>query len=250
MASFYDKVALKFGGYGFSNNEPEFTSEYPNGNPEAIFKDKVISVSTKSSKALDVGCGDGIFAFDLADNFSDIVGIDSSKELLVVAENKKLELKNKNISFVYGDACAMPFQDGTFDVIYNRRGPSFYNEYARILKNNGFYVEIGIGEKDAMTLKQIFGRGQNYGEWQNSRLNKDTAEFKKLGFDIIFAKDFIYSELYASREQFELFLEGVPIFEDFDTVKDSSLLQEYYSTHTKDGQVGLGRHRVVYVIKK
>lgn len=250
MVNFYDKVALKFGGYGFSDSEPEFTSEYPNGDPEAIFKQKVIAIAAESSKALDVGCGDGIFAFDLANKFYEIVGIDSSKELLSIAENKKLELGVKNVSFVYGDASSMPFQGGTFDIIINRRGPSFYDEYARLLKNGGYYIEIGIGENDAKSLKQIFGRGQNYGEWQKSRLKTDTKEFKKLGLNIVFAKDFMYLELYTSQEQFQLFLEGVPIFEDFNASKDDSFLQEYYSKHTKVGQVVLDRHRVVYVIKK
>lgn len=37
---FYDKVAKKFGGYRYGT-EPQFKSEYPAGNPEMIFKEKL-----------------------------------------------------------------------------------------------------------------------------------------------------------------------------------------------------------------
>ena len=35
--NFYDKIAQKLGGYGYGVS-PKYTSEYPKGNPEKIFK--------------------------------------------------------------------------------------------------------------------------------------------------------------------------------------------------------------------
>ena len=49
---FYDKVAKKFGGYGYGNgHKPIYKSEYPAGNPEKIFKEKILELSSKDKIA-------------------------------------------------------------------------------------------------------------------------------------------------------------------------------------------------------
>ena len=250
MGNFYDKVAKKYGGYGFTSNLPKYTSAYPDGNPEKIFKDKLLDLANKRTTALDVGCGDGKFTFEIADNFSSIIGLDSSSELLNIAEQKKKSLGVENVSFTFGDAGNTPFKAQTFDLIFNRRGPSFYKEYERILKPGGYYLEIGIGEKDAEPLKKVFGRGQNYGGWDNPRLETDRKELEGLGFKIVFMKDYLYTEYYLSKQEFVIFLQGVPIFEDFDSEKDKQYLNKYFSEFMQGDSVVLSRHRVVYVVQK
>jgi SAM-dependent methyltransferase len=250
MENFYDKVAKKYGGYGFTSNLPKHTSVYPDGDPEKVFKDKLLHLASKSTVALDVGCGDGKFAFEIADNFSSIVGLDSSRELLNIAERKKRSLGVENVSFKFGDARNTPFKAQAFDLVFNRRGPGFYQEYKRILKPGGYYLEIGIGEKDAEALKKVFGRGQNYGGWNNSRLEADRKELEGLGFKIVFMKDYLYTEYYLSKQEFVIFLQGVPIFEDFDIEKDEKYLNQYVREFMQGDQVVLSRHRVVYVVQK
>lgn len=250
MGNFYDKVAKKYGGYGFTSNLPKYTSAYPDGNPEKIFKDKLLDLANKRTTALDVGCGDGKFAFEIADNFSSIIGLDSSIELINIARQKKKNLGIENISFAYGDAQNTPFDAQTFDLIFNRRGPGFYKEYERILKPGGYYLEIGIGEKDSEPLKKVFGRGQNYGGWDNPRLESDRKELEGLGFKTVFMKDYLYTEYYLSKHEFVIFLQGVPIFEDFDFEKDKQYLNKYFSEFMQGDNVVLSRHRVVYVVQK
>lgn len=250
MGNFYDKVAKKYGGYGFTSNLPKYTSVYPDGNPEKVFKDKLLDLADKSTVALDVGCGDGKFAFEIAGNFSSITGLDSSIELINIAQQKKKNLGVGNISFVYGDAQHAPFDAQTFDLIFNRRGPSFYDEYYRLLKPGGYYLEIGIGEKDAEPLKKVFGRGQNYGGWDNPRLEADRNELESLGFKIVSMKDYMYTEYYLSKHEFVKFLQGVPIFEDFDYGKDKKYLNKYFSEFMQGDKVILRRHRIVYVVQK
>ncbi len=250
MGNFYDKMAKKFGGYAFSNSKSKYTSECPNGDPEQVFKEKLLELAGSECAALDIGCGDGKFAFEIANRFSEITGLDSSKELLAIAVAKMKEFHIENTSFVFGDAKNTPFKDASFNIIFNRRGPSFYAEYARLLKKGGYYVEIGIGEKDAMALKKVFGRGQNYGSWNESRLESDKKELEKVGFKFIFAKDYYCSEYYLSPAEFKIFLQGVPIFEDFDTNKDKKYLESYYKEYQKPKGIVLARHRVVYVARK
>lgn len=251
MGNFYDKIAKEFGGYGFSNKEPIFTSTYPKGDPELVFKKLILDNSSINNTALDVGCGDGRFTFEISPSFKLITGLDSSKGLINIANKKKRELHSQNTNFILADASKMPFKKDEFNLAFNRRGPSFYSEFIRVLKRGGLYIEIGIGEKDAMKLKQVFGRGQNYGDWVNSRLKTDLNIFKSLGFKKIYAKDFYYSELYENTDEFELFLRGVPIFEDFNINKDKRYLAQYYKDHINNsGQVLLDRHRVVYALRK
>lgn len=250
MADFYDKVAKKFGGYGFGGNKPKYFSEYPDGNPEGIFKEKLLELAKTNFTALDIGCGDGKFAFEVSKHFSYINGIDRSKELLSVAESKKKALEVVNVDFNLEDASKTSFPDESFDIIFCRRGPSFYKEYHRLLKKGGYYLEIGIGEKDCVDLKKVFGRGQGYGTWNKSRLNKDKSEFTQIGFKIIFAKSINYNEYYESIGEMDKFLQGVPIFEDFDSDKDRNYLEAYCEKFVTSKGILLPRQRVVYVVQK
>ncbi|TSC90186.1 MAG: SAM-dependent methyltransferase [Microgenomates group bacterium Gr01-1014_5] len=250
MADFYDKVAKKFGGYAYGTNKVKYTSEYPDGAPEEIFKEKLLELANPSLVALDIGCGDGKFAFEISNYFSFIHGIDTSRELLSVAESKKKTLGVANVDFKLEDASKTSFPDNSFDIAYCRRGPSFYKEYYRLLKKGGCYLEIGIGERDCVDLKKVFGRGQGYGTWNESRLDKDKNEFTRIGFKIIFAKAFSYSEFYDSLGELDKFLQGVPIFEDFDSDQDRDYLETYCKKFETPKGVLLPRQRVVYMVQK
>ncbi len=65
---------------------------------------------------LDVGCGPGNFTRRFAVAVEDglVVGIDASATMLAQAVR---ETDRRNVAYVRGDACALPFRDGTFDAI-------------------------------------------------------------------------------------------------------------------------------------
>lgn len=249
MANFYDKVAKKYGGYAYGTNNPKYLSKYPNGNPEKIFKEKLLELSTNKI-ALDVGCGDSKFAFEIAEYFNKIFGVDTSKELLKIAAKKQKFLKVKNVFLSLESAEKTNFKDDSFDIIFCRRGPNYYDEYLRLLKPGGYYLEIGIGEKDAMDLKKIFGRGQNYGGWNNPQLLESKNLLKKAGFKIIFAKDFEYVEYYSTLRDLGIFLSGVPIFKDYGLPNDKKYLETYCHKFKSEKGIALKRHRVVLVARK
>jgi len=62
--------------------------------------------------ALDVGCGAGALALGLAPLVREVVGVDRVPELLALAR----ERAPANARFVEGDAVALPFGDGSFDL--------------------------------------------------------------------------------------------------------------------------------------
>lgn len=249
--SFYDKVAQKLGGYGYGNgNKPRYTSEYPAGDPEKIFKEKLLGLSSKNKIALDIGCADGKFTLSVAPSFQKIYGIDISKINLDIAKSHGDDKRSKNVEYSFHDASHTSFEDSFFDVAYCRRGPSYYEECYRILKLKGQYLEIGIGEMDTADLQKIFGRGQGYGKWGTSQLDEKIKELKRIGFKVLYAENFHCFQYYPSYKEFDLFLQGVPIFEDFDSEKDKSKLTEYINKFQTNKGIKLARHRVVLVAQK
>ena len=95
---------------------------------------------------IDLGCGIGGPSRLLASEFGcDVTGIDLTPEFIDTARalTERLGL-SEEVRFETGDATALPFQDGSFDVAWtqhvvmnvsNREG--FYNEAARVLKPGG-----------------------------------------------------------------------------------------------------------------
>lgn len=246
---FYDRVAKKLGGYGYGIN-PEYSKEFLGGDPEKIFKEKLLELNSKDKTALDIGCADGKFTISVAPHFKKVYGIDTSQVNLEIAESHREDKGSENVEYSFQDASHTNFSDSFFDLAYCRRGPTYFAEYYRILKPGGHYVEIEIGEKDAMEIKKTFGRGQDYREWDNSRLDKDTKVLKDLSFEIVFAENYHCFEYYPSYEALDLFLQGVPIFEDYDSEKDRAKLDKYIVENTSLKGIALPRHRIVLVAKK
>ncbi len=244
---FYNKVATKFGGY---KSDVIRTEKFFDGDPEKIFLEQLLNCAGNEKIALDIGCADGRFTLKASSNFKQIIAIDVSEQMLDAAKQLQAEQKISNVLFQITDAEKMSFNDEYFDVAYSRRGPTPYQKIHRVLKKSGCFVEIGIGEKDAKELKEVFGRGQNFGDWEKSVLASKKAELETLGLKEIFAKEFFYSEYYPDIDNFSLWLESVPIFKDFDPEKDSNFLSEYVKKMNAQEGIELKRHRVVIVTRK
>ena len=244
---FYNKVATKFGGY---KSGVIRTEEFFDGDPEKIFFEQLLNCAGNEKIALDIGCADGRFTLKVAPNFKQIVAIDVSEQMLGAAKKLQAEQKISNVSFQKVDATKISFNDEYFDIIYSRRGPTPYQEIGRLLKSNGYFIEIGIGEKDAQELKEIFGRGQGFGEWDKSVLELKKAQLGDVGLKPVFEKEFFYSEYYPDIDNFSLWLESVPIFKDFDPAKDRKILSEYVGKMSAHEGIELKRHRIVIVAHK
>jgi SAM-dependent methyltransferase len=95
------------------------------------------------SRVLDVACGPGTATLPAARVGSDVVGLDLSPELLA-AGRRKAEAEGLDVEWVEGDAEALPFDDGTFDVVISTFGHMFAprhretaDEMARVAANDG-----------------------------------------------------------------------------------------------------------------
>jgi ubiquinone/menaquinone biosynthesis C-methylase UbiE len=86
---------------------------------------------TRDRTVLDIGCGTGFPAIELAERLgvgSSVTGIDTWEEALKRAGRKAAARNVVNISFVNGDASAMPFPDRAFDLIVSNLGVNNFED--------------------------------------------------------------------------------------------------------------------------
>lgn len=120
---------------------------YPDTNPEGITEYHKSTVGPifceipDGSKVLDVGCNSGAFMEILKESKNcDVTGVDIASGPLELA-------KKKGLNAFYADAEALPFEDGTFDVVIMREVISHIHdriqamkEVRRVLKKDGIFL--------------------------------------------------------------------------------------------------------------
>ncbi|MFT9847002.1 class I SAM-dependent methyltransferase [Aneurinibacillus sp. REN35] len=106
-------------------------------------------------KALDIGCGTGIYSLLLASKGVDVTGIDISRAMLEKAR-EKAEKASQPITFIDGDIHHLPFADHTFDLAVSTIVLEFVDspeealsEAMRVIKPGGRLVIGLIGKQSA-----------------------------------------------------------------------------------------------------
>lgn len=152
-----------FMNYGFtpSNGEMkrELKSEDENDRVFIQLYDHAASqIELDGKKVLEVGSGRGGGASFLAryHHPSQMIGVDYSLE--AVKLSSKLHKTLDNLSFVQGDAEALPFEDNSFEAVINVESShcygnmsKFVKEVARILKPGGFFSWVDIRGSSTIT---------------------------------------------------------------------------------------------------
>lgn len=107
------------------------------------------SESETPRRVLDVGTGAGLLAMLYAELGHEVTGLDFSRAMLEQAR-ARAERHGLAVDFVHGDAEALPFESGSFDVVTNRivlwslPNPGVaVREWARVLKPGGKLVLFG-----------------------------------------------------------------------------------------------------------
>jgi ubiquinone/menaquinone biosynthesis C-methylase UbiE len=249
--NFYDWVGQVYGGYAQKEDLVD-ESQFFDGNPEEDFLAILLQeVYEKNHIGIDVGCADGLFTIRIAPYFRQLHAFDLSNRMLQVA---KLNLTHSSIQSVFFqkvNADHFPIVSSSVNICYSRRGPNAYQECARVLKSGGRFLEIAIGEKDAINLKLAFGRGQGYGKWDQSVLEKKMGYLRQHGLSKILAKEYFISKFFHTSERFVEYLQRTPIFTDFDVNQDLASLSKYIQAHTNPEKgIEIRSHRVLIVAEK
>ena len=108
----------------------------------------------KGEKVLDIGCGCGVDSFVAALQVGPegcVTGMDLSVEMLEWALQAKGQSSMKNLDFREGSAEALPFEDGSFDLVISNGvlnlvpdKESAFREIARVLRPEGDFVAADL----------------------------------------------------------------------------------------------------------
>jgi demethylmenaquinone methyltransferase/2-methoxy-6-polyprenyl-1,4-benzoquinol methylase len=120
----------------------------------------------KGAKALDVCSGTGDWSIALAESVGEegkVVGLDFSKNMLSVAEEKKEEMHLPQLEFIHGNAMELPYEDGIFDYVtigFGLRNVPDYRtvleEMYRVAKPGGKVVCLETSQPTLAGFRQLY----------------------------------------------------------------------------------------------
>ena len=103
---------------------------------------------------LEIGCGRGGGAYFLKHYLrpKSVIGLDYSKKAIKFCRQKYSE---HGLSFIYGDAEALPFKSKSFNIVVNVESShcyisksKFFREVARVLKKGGYFCYADLCDTD------------------------------------------------------------------------------------------------------
>jgi SAM-dependent methyltransferase len=116
--------------------------------------ERLLGPLTGEERALDSGCGAGALAFALAPHVREVIGVDASPELVEAGRRQS----PPNVTLTVGDATALPFGYGEFDlagclrVLHHVRRPELViSELARVTVPGGTILVVDqLGDVDPL----------------------------------------------------------------------------------------------------
>jgi len=114
-----------------------------------------------SPSCVDLACGTGDVAFLLAERYPDgvVIGVDLSGPMLAIAQGRN---RFPIVRFERGDLCALPFPDGSVDVVTGsyalRNAPDLRESLAevhRVLKPGGVAAFLDFSNPESPLLRRL-----------------------------------------------------------------------------------------------
>lgn len=220
----YDMIARRNGGY---KSNAIFTVEGLSG--ESVFEDRLKRMLPDFEMVLDVGCGHGEFTLKIGRYAKNLIGFDNSIELIKIAESLKLQQQVDSVRFVYGTTKnELPFKDGQFDLIYNRRGPTSILNHSRILRSGGTVFGIHSAEK-----------------------NRVIERLEKNGFADVEIEE--YDEaliVFPNEKEFAKYISSSHGNLDYTLPENKNELKRLVTENYKDGKLSLKEWRYIWKARK
>jgi demethylmenaquinone methyltransferase/2-methoxy-6-polyprenyl-1,4-benzoquinol methylase len=120
------------------------------------------SVPAGPARALDLACGTGDIAFELASRGARVTALDITPRMLQLAQRRAAS-SQASIGFVAGDMSALPFPDSSFDVVSTGYGlrnvpvlSTALHEIARVLRAGGTFVSLDFNRPRSALVRGFY----------------------------------------------------------------------------------------------
>ncbi|ALS38619.1 23S rRNA (guanine745-N1)-methyltransferase [Enterococcus rotai] len=161
-----------------------------------LLLEKIIAAMDLTGSTLDVGCGEGSFLAELSQLglAGAKYGFDISKDGIYLASNQPIEA-----FWSVADLTNLPFANQSMDTILNIFSPSHYQEFQRVLKQDGNVIKV-IPEADY--LKEL--RAAFYPEDKTKQTYSNEKVLAKFSKEMTVLSDERVSFTYAIPKEYRL----------------------------------------------
>src|SRR5437660_10419923 len=111
-----------------------YATSHFHADPTRLDEVVVLAEPRVGDRALDVATGTGNTAFALAPAVARVIGLDLTSQMLAEAARLQTEREVTNADWVLGDAAALPFADGSFDLYTARAAPHHFPDLEQALR--------------------------------------------------------------------------------------------------------------------
>jgi len=132
--------------------------------------------------SLDVACGPGTVVVAFAPHVRQAAGLDATKAMLAQARKLAARSAAQNVAWHRGDVYALPFADGTFDIVSCRfafhhfeEPVRAFGEMVRVCRSGGRIVLCDAIASDDARKADVFNRMERHRD-------PSTVEFRSLAF--------------------------------------------------------------------
>ncbi len=150
----------------FDKQAAEYNAQWNTWSEETLNAMLAAAQPKPTDTVLDVATGTGFTALAFAPHVQSVVGLDVSPGMLAQAKKYASERGIANAAFEEGPAEALPYGDGTFDLVTCRIAPhhffdvqKFLSETTRVLKPGGRFVLVDTTVPDDLP---------EAAQWQNA----------------------------------------------------------------------------------
>jgi ubiquinone/menaquinone biosynthesis methyltransferase len=114
------------------------------------------------TRVLDLACGTGDIAFEMAARGARVIGLDITLRMLQLARNKPQSFRRR-VSFVAADMMALPFPDASFDIITTGYGlrnvpelSAALREIERVLVPGGILLSLDFNRPANVVVRGVY----------------------------------------------------------------------------------------------
>lgn len=148
-----------------------------------------IAFSYPHNIIIDAGCGTGYYSSFLKTNNNEIYGFDISKFAI-----EKASKQNKEINYFVASSNALPLDNNIADIIVTVFAPTFKEEFKRILKKDGIFIQVVPDKNHLYELKELLYSNPYFNEEKDYHLDNFLLIKKE---ELKYSENVKYDDLYS-----------------------------------------------------